>query len=443
MSRTLIKDTVNKIGETVLLNGWVSVRRDHGKIIFLDVWDRSGTMQVVCTECEAGVGDAVEITGNVKARPEKLVNPKLVTGTVELEAKEIMVLAKSQTYPFDMGKHELDLELPTLLDNRSLTLKHPKVQAIFKVQGAIAEGFRKAAKELGCTEVFVPTVSASSTEGGAEVFRFDYFGHEAFMVQSPQLYKQIMAGVFERVYLISHIYRAEPSITTRHLVESIQLDAELAFVEFDELVDLLGKTIAETLAYAQETCEAELKFLGVEPSKVYKPIPRLTLREAQELIYKRTGVDHRKEKDLMPEDEKELGIWAREEKDSDLVVITHFPTKKRAFYSMPDPKDPEYSLSYDLLYKGLELSSGAQRVHDYDQLVAIIKERGMNPASFEMYLQAFKYGMPPHGGFSYGLERTTMKLLDLDNIRKASLFPRDIERVDFRLNRDEKEKSSK
>ncbi|MCL4397695.1 aspartate--tRNA(Asn) ligase [Patescibacteria group bacterium] len=438
MERTLIKDTVGQVGKTVLIDGWVSVRRDHGKIIFLDVWDRSATLQVVCTSCEAGVGDAVEITGLVKARPEKLVNTKLETGKVELEAKEIKVLAKSETYPFDMGKPELDLELPTLLDHRALTLRHERIRAIFKVQEAVAEGFRKTAKEFGCTEVFVPTVSASSTEGGSEVFRFDYFGHEAFMVQSPQLYKQIMAGVFERVYLISHIYRAEPSITTRHLVESVQLDCEIAFAEFDELVDLLGKTFAGTVAYAQETAAPSLKYLGVAPSKVYSKIPRLTLREAQQVIFERTGVDHRKEKDLMPEDEKEIGAWALEKHDSDIVIITHFPTKKRAFYSLPDPKDPEYSLSYDLLYKGLEISSGAQRVHDYDQLVEIIKERGMNPANFEMYLQAFKYGMPPHGGFSYGLERTTMKILDLPNIREASLFPRDMERVDFRLKAHEK-----
>jgi nondiscriminating aspartyl-tRNA synthetase len=187
------------------------------------------------------------------------------------------------------------------------------------------------------------------------------------------------------------------------------------------------------IKYAQETCKEELAFLGILPSKVYKKVPRLTMREAQELIFKRTGVDHRKEKDLMPEDERELAKWALEEHDSDLVTITHFPTKKRAFYSMPDPKDPEYCLSYDLLFKGLEVSSGAQRIQSYDELVKTIKSRGMDPKGFYMYLQAFQFGMPPHGGFSYGLERTTMKLLNLENIREASLYPRDMERVDIRL----------
>ncbi len=218
------------------------------------------------------------------------------------------------------------------------------------------------------------------------------------------------------------------------------MDCEIGFVDFDELAYLLGKVFAKTIAYAQKTCTEELKFLGVEPSLVQEEIPRLTMREAQQIIFERTGVDHRQEKDLMPEDEKEIWLWAREKHNSDLVTITHFPTQKRAFYTMPDPKDPEYSLSYDLIYKGLEISSGSQRIHDYDELVAVIKKRGMDPKNFEMYLQAFKYGMPSHGGFSYGLERATMKMLDLENIREASLFPRDTERVDFRLPKKEETK---
>lgn len=436
MDRTLTKDTINKVGETVLLKGWVQTRRDHGKIVFLDIEDSTGIIQAVAqAPVVEGIsqGYAVEIEGFVKDRPEKLVNPKLTTGKIELDIQKATIVGKAETYPFDMGKPQLDLELPTLLDFRSLTLRHPQVKAIFKVQEAVAEGFRLASRENGCTEVFPPTVSASSTEGGAEVFKFDYFGHEAFMVQSPQLYKQMMVGVFERVYLISHIYRAEPSITTRHLVESIQLDCELGFMDFEQLQTALESTFARTIAYAQETASQYLELLGVEKSKVYNKVPRLTMREAQQIIFERTGVDHRTEKDLMPEDEKEIAKWALEIHDSDLVTITHFPTKKRAFYTKPDPKDPEYSLSYDLLYKGLEISSGSQRIDDVDELIAVIKDRGMDPANFHMYLQAFKFGMPPHGGFSYGLERTTMKLLNLDNIRQASLYPRDMERVDLRL----------
>lgn len=442
--RTLITETPQKIGQEVVVKGWVNVRRDHGKIIFVDLVDRSGLLQVVLMDLEEAKELrpqwVVEIKGLIKERPEKLINEKLATGKIEMEAKELKVLSKAQDLPFDMSKEKLNVTLPVLLDYRSLTLRNFQIKAVFKVQEAIAEGFRQAARGIGCKEIFPPTISASSTEGGAQVFKFDYFGYPAFMVQSPQLYKQILVGVFERVFLISHIYRAEPSITTRHLCESIQMDCELGFVDFEQLVEYLGQIFAKTIAYAQKTCTEELKLLGVEPSLVEGKIPRLTMREAQQIIFERTSIDHRLEKDLMPEDEREICLWAREKHNSDLIVITHFPTKKRAFYTMPDPNDPEYSLSYDLLYKGLEICSGSQRIHDYDELVETIKERGLNPENFDMYLQAFKYGIPPHGGFSYGLERTTMKLLNLENIREASLFPRDMERVDFRLPKKEENK---
>lgn len=441
MQRTLNLECLDKIGDEVKLKGWVITVRSHGKIAFFDLRDRSSVIQITAFDpkvvekvSKLGQQDIVEVTGKVKNRDEKYINNQIPTGTIEIEAQNIEIIAKSSEMPFDMGGKDLKLELPTLLDYRSLTLKHPIQIAIFKVQAALMEGFRRAALEIGCTEVFVPTISASATEGGAELFKFKYFDHEAFLVQSPQLYKQMMVGVYERVFLTSHIYRAEPSVTTRHLVESIQLDCEIGFIdEFEELLDYLEYVFSRTIAFAQEIHRHEFKILGVEPSKVYKKVPRLTMGDAQELIFKRTGVDHRNEFDLMPEDEKELARWAIEEHDSDLVTVTHFPTKKRAFYSKPDPENREYSLSYDLIYKGLEVSSGAQRIDSLRELIETIKSRGMDPNGFHMYLQSFEYGMPPHGGFSYGLERTTMKLLNLENIRQASLFPRDMERVDERL----------
>lgn len=398
-----------------MLKGWVQTRRDHGKIVFLDLSDRSGMIQVVTNE-PVDLGCAVEITSLVKKRPENLINPKLETGTVELEAKKIKILAKSETYPFDMGKPELDLELPTLLDNRSLTLRHPSVKNIFKVQEKILDAFRKTAQELGCTEIIVPTIAASATEGGADIFAVDYFGHRAYLTQSPQLYKQMLVPVFERVFTITKAYRAEPSVTTRHLTEATQMDCEFGFVDFEELLDLLEKMGT-----------------AIVPNATVGKIPRLKLREAQEIIYKEFGRDVRKEKDLGPQDETDIGKWALEKHQSDFVTITHFPTAKRAFYTKPDPADPEYSLSYDLLFRGLEILSGSQRINDYNELVAVIKNRGMNPENFAMYLMAFKYGMPPEGGFSFGLERVTKNILNLENIREASLFPRDMERVDFRL----------
>lgn len=446
MKKLSISSLADKVGQDVILYGWAYRIRNHKKVVFIDLRDVSGDVQIVGGPELASINpeDVVCIKGLVKERPAHMVNEKSATGTIEVECKEFEVISKAQTLPFDFAKDQLDVTLPILLDYRSLTLRHPHVRSIFQVQEQVMAGFRKAAQELGCTEVFVPTISFSSTEGGAEVFKVKYYDHEAFLIQSPQLYKQIMVPVFERVYLVSHAYRAEPSVTTRHLSEATQLDCELGFVNFEELLDaveMVGQTILRNVT---EKHPEILEEFGVEPPEVNGKVPRLTLREAQQIIFERTGRDNRKEQDLEPEDEKEICVWALETHKSDLVTITHFPTAKRAFYSKPDPKDPEYSLSYDLLFRGIEILSGSQRVDDYDELVLVIKSRGMNPEDFYLYLQAFKYGMPPHGGFSFGLERMTMKLLNLGNVREASLFPRDMERIDVRLNatKDEKKEIS-
>lgn len=436
MQRTLVLETIEKIGQTVLLQGWVNTRRDHGKIVFIDLRDRTGIIQIVMTSQQAGdlhSEDVISLTGLVKSRPEKLINTKILTGAVEIETEKVELISQAAQLPFDMGQDPLDVQLPTLLDYRTLTLRHPRISAIFKIQEAILEGFRHAAKSLGCMEIFTPTISASATEGGTEVFPVDWYGYRTYLVQSPQLYKQMAVPAFERVYMVSHAYRAEPSVTTRHLSEAIQMDCELAFVNFEELLDALEFVGSQTLKYASAAHPEILAKFEVLPPKISAKIPRLTMRQAQQIILDRTGVDHTQEPDLMPEDEREICRWAVEEHDSDLVTITHFPTHKRSFYTLPDPEDPKYSLSFDLLFRGVEILSGSQRVNNYDQLVQVIKERGMNPDNFKMYLQAFKYGMPPEGGFSFGLERLTKQLLELSNVREASLFPRDMERVDFRL----------
>ncbi len=437
MERTLISDTINKIGETVILKGWVNTLRDHGKIAFLDLRDRTGIVQVVgSSEQFRGISlySSVSIEGEIKERPEKLINQKIVTGKIEIVVNKLEILNQSVELPLDMGKEELDVELPTLLDHRPLTLKHTKQQAIFRLQEAVAQGFREASASLGCMEIFTPTISASSTEGGSEVFKVKYYDHSAFLIQSPQLYKQIGVGAFERVFVMSHVYRAEPSVTTRHLSEVIQMDVEIAFIEsFEELLDALEFVGTSMVKNAAEKCSDVFEMYNIDKPLVPSSVPRLTLRNAQKIIQERTGRDLTREMDLNPEDEREICIWAKEEHQSDFVTITHFPTKKRAFYTMPDPQDSEYSLSYDLLFRGIEISSGSQRINKYDELVKAIEERGMDSSDFEMYLSAFKYGMPPEGGFSFGLERITMKLLELSNVREASLFPRDMERIDVRL----------
>ncbi len=442
MDRTLILDCNKKIGEEVMICGFIQTKRDHGKISFLDVEDRTTSIQavIISDKVEGDVTnlhpqDALCITGVINKRPEKLINKNIITGEIEILVSSLSVVSKAQELPFDMGGKDLDLQLPTLLDFRSLTLRHPKVKSIFKVQAAILEGFRQACKKVDCMEIVVPTIAASSTEGGAEVFKVDYYNHKAFLTQSPQLYKQMMVPVLERVFTISHAYRAEPSVTTRHLSETTQLDCEFGFVEFAELLNLLEEVAMSMIKYTQESCREIIeKDFVIKPVALGK-IPRLTLREAQEIIFKEFGRDNRLEKDLTPKDEIDICLWALQKHQSDFVTITHFPAKAKPFYTMPDPKNPEYSLSYDLLFRGVEILSGSQRVNDYEKLVAAIKVRGMNPDDFEMYLQAFKYGCPPEGGFSFGLERITMHMLGLANIREASLFPRDMERVDVRLNK--------
>lgn len=435
MERTLIIDCKNKIGEEVKVSGFIQTKRDHGQIAFLDVTDRSGLIQVVIGEGsgkDLGIQDAIVVIGKVNKRPENLINKNILTGVIEIYSQRLEVLSKAAKLPFDMGNKDLDLQLPTLLDYRSLTLRHPKIKSIFKVQSSLLSGFRKVALELGCMEIVVPTIVAGATEGGAEVFKIDYFGHKAYLSQSPQLYKQMLIPVYERVFTIAKAYRAEPSVTTRHLTESTQMDIEIGFVEFEDLLDYLENVAVKMLKSAEDESLDVLSEFGIEKIAFGK-IPRMTLREAQEVIFKQFGRDNRKEKDLTPQDEIDLCKWAKEKNQSDFVTITHFPTKAKPFYTMPDPKDFEYSLSYDLLFRGLEILSGSQRINNYDDLVSSIKSRGMNPDSFEMYLQSFKYGMPPEGGFSFGLERVTMHMLNLNNVREASLYPRDMERVDIKL----------
>ncbi len=446
MSRMLAKDSLKNIGREVRLFGWVITVRSHGKIAFFDLRDRSGIIQVggfspIVVDAISGLNqqDAVEVIGKVKKREEKFINKTTPLGEVEIEASKVVIVSKAEEVPFDMGGKELPLELPTLLDHRSVSLKHPKVLKIFQIQESLAEEFRNAAKKLECTEIFVPTIASGATEGGADVFEIDYYGNKAYLTQSPQLYKQMLVPVFERVFTIAKAYRAEPSVTTRHLSEATQMDIEIGFIEkFEDLLDALEFVGTQMIKNVSERHVNILKEFGVEKPLVPPSVPRLTLREAQEIVSKRTGRDLTKEMDLNPDDELEICKWAHEEKKSDFVTITHFPTKKRAFYTMPDPKDPEYSLSYDLLFRGLEILSGSQRVHDYKMLVDRMNEKGVDPKNFGMYLMSFKYGMPPEGGFSFGLERVTMKVLELSNVREASLYPRDMERVDERFSKKEK-----
>jgi nondiscriminating aspartyl-tRNA synthetase len=435
MKRVLNLESVKHLGKRIKIAGWVNSRRDHGKIVFLDLRDKSGILQVVLdSKMAEGIKeeDVLEVEGEIKERPKEMINPKLETGSVELKAEKIRILAKSQKLPFDLKN--LKLSLPRLLDFRPLTLRNEKQRAIFKIQREIIDSFRKTMKNLGFFEFEAPAIVASATEGGAEVFHIDYFDKDAYLAQSPQLYKQILVSVFERVFTVCKAFRAEPSITTRHLTEYISLDCEMGFIDsWENLMEVCEMVIKNIFSDVEKNCKKELEIWGAKVPEIRGKIPRLKLRGAQEIIFKRTGKDKRENPDLDPEDEKEICNFSKEKFNSELVFITHFPTSKRPFYTFEDPENPEYTLSFDLLFRGLEIVTGGQRINDYKYLVKKMKRFGLDPKNFKYYLQAFKYGMPPEGGFAIGAERVTKQILGLENVREASLFVRDLQRVDLRL----------
>ena len=439
--RTLAFDCIEKIGQLVRVCGWVQVVRAHGKIAFIDLRDRSGVIQIGAFEGDLplafgklGSQDVILIEGVVKERGERYINRNLPTGTIEIEAKALKVIQKSHEMPFDMAGRELNLELPTLLDNRGLTLRHPKIAAIFKVQEVIIDAFRNALKEKDFTEFQSPVIIPQGAEGGAEMFEVNYFGNRAFLAQSPQFYKQIMVGVFERVFTVNKTLRAEPSITTRHLAEATTLDAEFGFINsWTDVMDMAEYVVRYVFDKVEHMCGFELELHRATVPAIASEIPRIKLREAQKIILERTGRDNTQELDLTPEDEREICRWSQEEKGSDLVFITHYPVEKRPFYTFEDPQDPGYTLSADLLGRGVEWMTGGQRITDLDDLTVSAKKRRVDLLKSELYFQAFKYAMPPEGGFSFGSERMTMHILGLSNIREASLFPRDMERVDERF----------
>ncbi len=438
MKRIFSSETNKYIGKKVKVSGWVNCRRDHGALVFLDIRDHSGLLQVVCSEKMAkdikNIKDeyVVQIQGTINKRPENMINPEIETGKVELKAEKIEIIAKSHPLPFDLM--DLKVSLPVLFDNRSLTLRNNKIRAIFKIQETIIQSFRKTLKDLNFTEFQAPTIVPVATEGGAEIFKIKYFDHNAYLGQSPQLYKQIMVGVFERVFTLAHAYRAEPSVTTRHLTEYLSLDAEMGFIDsWEELMDVCETVMRNIFFDLKKKNSKQLKMFNAIIPQISSKIPRIKIREAQQIIFKRTKRDNRKEPDLEPEDEREICLWAKEKYNSDLIFITHYPTKKRPFYTYPDPENKDYTLSFDLLCKGLEIVTGGQRIHEYNKLLKNIKKWGNKPKDFELYLQAFKYGMPPEGGFALGVERAVKQILGLESVKQASLFPRDMGRIDQRL----------
>lgn len=437
MKRNLAIETVSQIGQKVLLKGWVDIKRDHGKLTFIELRDRTGRIQCVGFNkmSDLAVQSAIEIIGTVKERPANMVNENSLTGKVEIDVEEYKVLAApADVLPFDLGNNELDVELPTLLDHRPVSLRHPKIQAIFKVQAVIIDSFREFLKQNGFMEFQAPAITPAVAEGGSEVFEVNYFDKKAYLSQSPQLYKQIVMSAFERVFSVNKVFRAEPSVTTRHLTEIVSLDAEMGFIEsWTDVKDMADNLIKYVFEQLEKQCSNELKMFDVTLPQTIKETPTLSLTEAQEKVFEKLGKDIRGEKDLNPESERDICAIIKEETGSDLVFVYGYPTRKKPFYVYPNPENPEFNEGVDLLCRGVELLSGGRRINDYNQLMEHVKEWGMDPEKIKGFLEAFKYGVPPEGGFAFGAERITMQVLGLKNIREATMFPRDMERIDYKL----------
>lgn len=445
LSRVLIKDLKEHIGEDVLINGWVDKVRDHGKVAFIVPRDRSGSVQAVASNDynDTALPEAqklheqwvVELVGEVKQRPDKMKKDEL-NGELELGIKEVRVLSEAAELPFDM---DAELNLDTLLDNRPLTIRTQRGRDIFKVASTIVQEYRNVLIENDFTEFQAPALTGGDAEGGAEVFKVEYFNDkQAYLATSPQLYKEIMTGAFERVFTIAKIFRAEKSATTRHLSEITQMDFEMGFIKDHKdvmaMLEKVTRSVSERVASEHSDI---LERLGTKPAALPDgAYPSFTLRETQDILKEEYGIDAIGEQDMEPEHERKICEYALEKFGSDFVFITEFPTAKRAFYTYPDPENPEWSYSFDLLFRGLEINSGGQRLHNYDQMVEIIKGRGMDPETFEFYLQMHKYGIPPHGGSSTGLERFVGRMLELSNVKEAVPFPRDINRIDTLLSKE-------
>jgi nondiscriminating aspartyl-tRNA synthetase len=434
-NRTLIKDLGQHIGKSATIAGWVAVRRDQGKMVFFDFRDRSGTVQgVVLPSEELAMAVAkdlrqeyvVRVTGNINERPPKNVNPGVLNGNIELQITAIEVLAPAEPLPFDMSLTGYNLDLPTELDHRGLTLRHPKVQAVFKVQAVIIDSFREFMKSQDFFEFQAPAIVPATAEGGAEVFEVKYFDHKAYLSQSPQLYKQVVMTAFERVFSVNKVFRAEPSQTTRHLTEIVSLDAEMGFIDsWEEVRDMAEACVRFILDEVKTKCVAELKLLEAEVPTMIDKTPSLSLTQALEKL----GAD-KNEKDLNPEQERRLCEVIKEETGSDFVFVYGYPTRQKPFYVYPNPEQPEFNEGMDLLCRGVEWLSGGRRINDYKQLMEHVEKWGMDPEKIEMFLEAFRYGAPPEGGFAFGAERMTMQILGLKNIREATMFPRDMGRID-------------
>jgi nondiscriminating aspartyl-tRNA synthetase len=430
MERIRTTELAHRAGTQVLLRGWLQHRRELANVTFLILRDGAGTAQVALAPAQAvelapvAEESAIEVVG-------RAVADERAPGGVEVREARVRVLSAAvMRSPFELGRPRLMAALPIILDHAAVTLRHPPRRAAFRLADASAAAYRGHLRELAFTEVFTPKIVATATESGASCFPIDYFGKRAYLAQSPQFYKQMLVGVFERVYEVAPVFRAEPHDTPRHLNEYVSLDAEMGFItdHHDVMAVLEGTVRAMSAAVSThpEAGRAGAKLPLVLPAGTF---PEIHFNDAQALLATAFGPEVTSEHDLAPAHERWLGEWALSRHASDFLFVTGFPMSKRPFYTHPDPARPTYSNSFDLLFRGLELATGGQRLHLLADYEAALAAREINPAAFDGYLEAFRYGMPPHGGWAIGLERWTQQVIGASNLRETTLFPRDLNRI--------------
>ncbi|MDF2487235.1 MAG: aspartyl-tRNA synthetase [Herbinix sp.] len=417
----------------VKMNGFIHTIRHMGEIAFVVLRKREGLVQCVYEEgvTEAGLkelkeGMTVEVEGilHEEERAPQGFEVRLTKIIILTSPKEGAIL------PLPISKWKMKTSLETKLNYRPISLRNIRERAIFKIQEGIIRGFRDFLYSQGFTEIRTPKIVAGNAEGGANVFKLEYFGSKAFLAQSPQFYKQTMVGVYDRVFEAAPVFRAEKHNTTRHLNEYTSMDFEMGYIDgFEDIMAMETQMLTFVFAFLKEQYAKELKLLEVTLPDTAR-IPAVRFDEAKVLVSEKYNRKIKNPYDLEPEEEVLIGKYFKEEYQSDFVFVTHYPSKKRPFYAMDDPTDPKFTLSFDLLFKGMEITTGGQRIHDYDAQVAKMMARGMNPEEFANFLMIHKHGMPPHGGLGIGLERLTMKLLDEQNVRETTMFPRDLSRLE-------------
>lgn len=422
-----LQEALSKVGQDIevcacvhnvkQMSGFAFVTLRTGRYLIQSVYSPEN-----CSDSLDGVkeGFFVKVKASVKAE-ERAYNG------IELTLKSIEVLSKpSAEYPLHVSKRRLGCSLDINLDLRSVALRNPYERATFKFQEGVVSGFREFMLKNNFTEIHTPKIVAQGAEGGANIFHLDYFQKDAFLNQSPQFYKQTAVAFFDRVFEIAPVYRAERHATSRHLNEYIGLDFEMGYInDMYDVMNMETAMLRYLMKYLKENYQPEIKILDADIPEITE-IPSIKFEDAVDLI---KGSRAKNKFDLEPEDEVFLCDYAKENYGTEFIFVTNFPASKPPFYAMNDKEDPRTACKFDLLFRGLEITTGGQRIHDYDEQIEKMKTQGLDPDDFKSYLDVHKYGLPPHGGLGIGLERLVMKLLNQQNIRQASMFPRDLNRL--------------